>query len=119
MPVNFDEYKELEPKDLALERSELSVNRGLAIYEEIDGEIFFETREPKNLPNSPMDELKVLNMETQWGRFDVLSRRYYGTVRLWWIFPDANEIPDIFDIPKGEAVIIPAKEIIYGRAVNV
>lgn len=119
LSVNFDEYKELEPQSITINRHQLSVNTRLKIYRETDGELFFETREPKSLPRHAADEIKVLNMETLWGRFDLLSARYYGTVRLWWIFLDVNIISDPFDIPKGEAVRVPARTNVYGRAVNV
>jgi len=117
--VNFDEYKELEPQDININRHQLSVNTRLKIYKETDGEMFFETREPKKFVSSPADSTKVLNMETLWGRFDLLSSRYYTTIRLWWVLLDANIIPDPFDISKGEAIRVPDRTNVYGRAVNV
>jgi len=53
----------------------------------------------------------VTNVEI--GRLDIISTRYYGTPRFWWVIAMANNIIDPFDVPLGTTLRIPLKQSLY------
>ena len=46
-------------------------------------------------------------------RLDIISNKYYGTPRYWWVIALANEIIDPFDIPIGTYLRIPSLISLY------
>ena len=53
----------------------------------------------------------VTNVEI--GRLDIISARFYGTPRFWWVIAMANNIIDPFDVPLGTTLRIPVKQSLY------
>ena len=108
MAVDFSEYKELEAVVIERPRDIRAINNRLTVYRESDGELFHATREPKIPPNNPADTFHVVTTGESFCRFDLLSARFYRTIYLWWVVPDANNIIDLFDwYGAGQAVRIP------------
>jgi len=110
---NFDEYKELAPKKSSIIRDSRWVNHGLRTLQESDGEVFFESRDPKVFPTSPDEIIHVVQTGELNGRFDILSAAHYQTVLLWHVLIDANEVFDPFDFElKGYSIRVPARRIL-------
>jgi len=80
-------------------------------YSGASGE-YFGTRPPVEIPESPNDRFHRVT-EAEVRRIDLISYRYYGDVRLWWIIAEANNITDPTYLTPGRILRIPSKDVVY------
>jgi hypothetical protein len=72
-----------------------------------DLEVFFETWDSRKVPDSSADRVHVIQVGEE-GRWDLISYKYYQTVKLWWFICLANGIRNpLITIPAGSAIRIP------------
>jgi hypothetical protein len=70
-------------------------------------ELFFENWDLLKIPDSPDDKAHVIDVGEE-GRWDLISYKYYRTVKLWWFICLANKIRNpLFILPAGSAIKIP------------
>lgn len=47
-------------------------------------------------------------------RLDKLSLQYYGTITLWWLLADINDLSDLlFDLTPGQQLVVPDRSIVF------
>lgn len=66
----------------------------------------FETYKRSPFQSSNNDRHYVITKGTEY-RPDLVARRAYGNVSLWWKIMEANRIFDIYDFKAGRNIIIP------------
>src|SRR5574343_529251 len=89
----------------------------LVIYE-YDGKLFYETYDrPSVETNSFNDKIHVVQMGEE-KNFPLISFLYYGTVELWWLIAEANDIGDPFDVHAGDTLVIPDLVSFYEKKLD-
>jgi hypothetical protein len=69
--------------------------------------LFFENWDILTIPDSPYDKAHVIEVGEE-GRWDLISYKYYRTVKLWWFVCLANNVRNPLEIlPAGSAIKIP------------
>lgn len=82
------------------------------IRDNITKKLHHESWDKQYIRISPEDSyFTVTNVEI--GRLDIISARFYGTPRFWWVIAMANGIIDPFDVPLGMTLRIPVKQSLY------
>lgn len=89
----------------------------LVIYE-YDGKLFYETYDrPSVETNSFNDQIHVVQMGEE-KNLPLISFLYYGTVELWWLIAEANDIGDPFDVHAGDTLVIPDLVSFYEKKLD-
>lgn len=73
---------------------------------EYNGELFHETYERPTIEKSYSDKIHEVTMGEE-KNLPLISYNYYGSVRLWWLIAEANDISDPFDVHAGDILVIP------------
>ena len=74
---------------------------------DITDSVWIESWERPEIPESD-DDMYIEYQENQNNRLDLISFKYYGTVKLWWAIAVANDIQNPFEkIEKGTILRIP------------
>lgn len=76
------------------------------------GKLYHENWIKKYIDESSEDQFMTVSLDDE-NRLDIISNRYYGTPRYWWVIALANEIIDPFDIPIGMYLRIPSLISLY------
>ena len=101
---------EYQPKIIYKNASRYKNQR--TIKDTLTNKIYHESWDKQYIRISPEDSyFTVTNVEI--GRLDIISTRFYGTPRFWWVIAMANNIIDPFDIPLGTTLRIPVKQSLY------
>lgn len=77
-----------------------------------EGKLYHENWIKKYVDESAEDQFMTVTLDDE-NRLDIISNKYYGTPRYWWVIALANEIIDPFDIPIGTYLRIPSLISLY------
>lgn len=77
---------------------------------------YWGTRPPVSIPEAEGDRHHIVT-QAEIRRIDLISYRYYGDVRLWWVIAEANNITDPTHLTPGKVLRIPARETVYMKVV--
>ncbi len=82
------------------------------LYNNKDKKRYYETYTPL----SKKIDRYIIHKVDEMDNLDKLSLKYYGTPLYWWIIADINNIEDVFNLRKGQELIVPyLNEIAIGE----
>jgi hypothetical protein len=65
------------------------------------------------IPPDPSDRIITITQQLQ-SRLDLLSGEIYGTVNLWWILAEANQMVDPWtEVSAGTKLRVPLKDRVF------
>ena len=76
------------------------------VYEEKDGTQFFNLMNSINISGDIDPQLYQYDYIESFTSFYTLSKKYYGTPKLWWIILVANNIDNPFSVKAGQQIRI-------------
>lgn len=51
--------------------------------------------------------------DTTENRLDIIASNYYNNPTMWWVIAGANNILDVFNVPKGTILRLPSLQVVY------
>jgi hypothetical protein len=83
-----------------------------AVSELIDGNEHIGLLDITDIPTHRNDLFLTVTGAYEY-RPDLISKEFYGTTKLWWIIPLANNVEDVLNYPKsGDSIRIPTMETV-------
>ena len=108
-----EHFKELEYYP-SINYKNVSRYRNLRTLMDTDGKIYHESWNQKFVDYSDGDQYFTVT-KVEENRLDIVSQKYYGTPRYWWVIALANYILDPFDVPLGTSLRIPPLTSLYKK----
>ena len=106
-------FKELEYYP-SINYKNVSRYRNLRTLMDTDGKIYHESWNQKFVDYSDGDQYFTVT-KVEENRLDIVSQKYYGTPRYWWVIAIANYIIDPFDLAVGTNLRIPPILSLYNK----
>jgi len=69
------------------------------------------------VPEGPFDQYYELGSDEE-GRLDLVSYKFYGTTRLWWVLAMANQIKEPYRVAPGTQIRVPSIATIHNNVLN-